>query len=112
MVILLLTILVIVSGSSYINESKFKILTGMISVSNGSGSVQASYPAGFAIDNCVVISAAIAHSVTSPVMGFGANDTKSAGVQLYTDHIKISSVAKDGLGPTGDLTYKIVLMKV
>lgn len=89
------------------------ILTGTINVTNGKGEADVSYPGGFNNSNSVVLSAAVSHGVsTSEVYIFGSNYDRSVGVTLYTNQIRIITNSLDGVGPTGKIKYKIVLMKI
>ena len=92
-------------------KDDFAVITGSMTLDNGEGSIVINYPEGFTADNCVVIGVGIDHSSSSAVLGFGATSTKTSGAQLYASNIKIISTANGETGPTGDVGYKIVLMK-
>lgn len=113
MAILLLIILVIVIGSKVVYKDNFAILNGTINVSKGTGTVDINYPAGFTNTNCTVIAVGISHGVsTSDVLFFGTSGDRTTGAVLYSNKIRVSTSSNDNVGPTGDLKYKIVLMKI
>lgn len=113
--ILLLIILLIVIGITYINKDRFAVITGNINLNNGEGSVSVDYPNGFNIDNCVPISAGFNFVRDANWLGFGfVQNTFGIGVRL--SDTKVTFQVYNTLGGSGGVTaskpYKIVLMKI
>lgn len=105
-------ILVLLIGQKYVNEEKFAILSGDITLQNGAGKTQIDYPEGFTKDNCVVISAGCSYASTG-VIGFGfVQSTFGTGAILSNNKIAFVGNSIDGEGPTGNYKFKIALMKI
>ena len=103
-------------GSSNINintsQSNIAVITGNISLSNGTGDVTVNYPKGFNYSNCAVISIGIAiygnniydyFSETSSPLLFTA--------RLNQNNIVIKSNALEGVGTSTTKQFKLVIMK-
>ena len=121
--VILLVILVVLHGnaeklggktaSQYITNDKFAVLTGTMSLSNGSGSTTKSYPTGFTKDNCVAI------AVGMDIMG-NSNSiisyTSAVGhlfeVRLTSSNISIRCSSVDGVGSSSTKNFTVVLMKI
>ena len=103
-------------GSSNISintsQSNIAVITGNISLSNGTGDVTVNYPEGFNYSNCAVISIGIAiygnniydyFSETSSPLLFTA--------RLNQNNIVIKSNALEGVGTSTTKQFKLVIMK-
>lgn len=103
-------------GSSNINintsQSNIAVITGNISLSNGTGDVTVNYPEGFNYSNCAVISIGIAiygnniydyFSETSSPLLFNA--------RLNQNNIIVKSNSLEGVGPSTTKQFKLVIMK-
>lgn len=119
MVILLLIILVIVIGKSYVNEGKFAVVTGSLTVNASSeGNTSINYPSGFSASNSVVISVGLMVGEPSGYnySGFYRNSGDSFAnafyrrVNLKSDGIKLMIDNPNDASLTAQ--YKIVLMKI
>lgn len=96
-----------------IYKDNFAVLSGTITVSKGSGTVDISYPEGFTNTNCTVLTVGVSHGVsTSDILFFGTNLERTTGAILYSSNIRITTSSNDNVGPTGNLKYKLVLMKI
>lgn len=101
------------------SKDDFAIIDGIISVVNGTGETSVSYPNGFNIDNCVVISFGSKPDETNGVYnyGFTHNETGflagslSRKVALYSNGINIKYFNTTNSG-TKNYKFKIVLMKI
>lgn len=112
MVILLLITLIIVIGKAYVNENKFGVVTGNVTLENGAGLARVDYPEGFTKDNCVVISAGCQYASTG-VIGFGfVQSTFGTGATLSGNKIAFVANSIDEIGPSGTYPFKVVLMKI
>lgn len=94
-------------------DDKFTVAAGNITMTNGSGSTNISYPNGFNKDNCVVISAETKYSGNG-VWAFGAGvaDSFTISGQLFTSYIHFVTNSEDNVGPTGTYECRVVLMKI
>ena len=111
MAILLLTILVILIGAKAIYKDRFAVLTGPITLSNGSGSVNFNYPTGYNKNNCVPIAAGTIYT-SSGHYGFGFVQTSmGTGVIMADSQISLRVNPIGGTGATGTYNCKVVLMK-
>lgn len=109
-VILLLIILIIVIGKAYVNEEKFAVLTGNITLTDGAGNVDINYPSGYNKDNCVVISAGI--NILGTGMDFLHSNSHYVYVRLKTNNITLYCDKILNSGSNGSKPIKIVLMKI
>ncbi len=91
------------------NLSNIAVLTGKISLSNGSGNVQINYPSGFNMNNCVPISYGCVYN-SGGWWGFGyVQSAISTGVRLSSSSLTFYA---DGGAISGNQNYKVVLMKI
>ena len=89
------------------------VLTGTINVTKGSGNVTVNYPNGYNNTNCIVLYAGVAQGTsTSVVLLSGVSGDRTVGTILFTSNIRLYTDSLEDVGPTGNLAYKIVLMKI
>lgn len=112
MVILLLIILLIVLGSKVIYKDNFAVITGTISLTNGSGIGYLNYPDGYNYNNCIVISAAVA-IYNDSIFSFYGDDTTTSifSVRLTSDNIRLGVKSIDDVGTSNPKSCMVVLMK-
>lgn len=85
------------------------VVTGTISLTDGTGNTTIDYPTGFNSTNCVPISVGL--TIVTPYSYFShANMVFCA--RLTTDNIVVTCTATDGVGSTATKNAKVVLMKV
>ena len=112
MVILLLIILLIVVGNKVIYKDNFAIVTGTISLNNGSGIAYLNYPNGYNYSNCIVVAASIAIHDNSTFNFFGDDTTSSIfSVRLQASNIRLGSKSIDNVGTSSTKNCMVVLMK-
>ena len=99
------------NASEYTTNAKFAVLTGNITMSNGSGSVNMSYPAGFTQNNCVPIS--YGHTYNSGGWrGFGyIQGAIKTGVRLSTNYVAYNAYDEGGT-ISGTFDFTVVLMRI
>lgn len=103
------------SWTKVIVKEDFAVLTGNITLENGSGSVTINYPTGFNQNNCVPIAAGSKYStnLNRIVFGFNKSSNLCIGASLNSSNIILSVASfRDNVGPSGTYPYKVVLMKV
>lgn len=91
-------------------QNNLSILTGNVSLNNGSGNVDIAYPETFTRNNCVPI------AVSAAIQGWDSYYSNS-GMHLYDvalmdDKIKLSVNSIDSIGSSKMVGYKIILMKI
>lgn len=91
-------------------KGDFAVVTGSITMNDGSGTTNINYPTGFNKDNCVVISAGIA--ITSVYDYYVGTSSISIGVRLAADNIKVTTTKIISSGPSSTKDVKVVLMKI
>lgn len=99
--------------AQYKLKGDFAVISGTLSASGGEGNTTVNYPSGFSKDNCVVIS--VICQFSSSVQQYSYNHISGAsliGAKLATANIEIRLSKYENSGPTGNLPFKIVLMKV
>lgn len=113
MVILLLIILLIVVGSKVVYKDNFAVITGTISLTNGTGNTSVNYPKGFTRTNCVAISIGMDIVGTDIFSYFSTSISNSIyEARFGPDNILINTKSVDGLGSSNTKRFKLVLMKI
>jgi len=99
--------------ANYIPSSDFAVLTGSISLTDGTGSVTGiSYPAGFTQSNCVPVAYGCSYT-SNGYIGFGTiQGNLATGVSMRSTSLAFYSTAPSGTGATGTYAYTIVLKKI
>lgn len=93
-------------------QANIKLLTGTINLTNGVGNVDINYPTGFTYSNCVPIVLGI-EGVYTNTTSYNAVSGIRTFFEARMQSNKISfRAATDDVGPTGDRTYRLVLMKI
>ena len=93
-------------------QANIKLLTGTITLTNGVGNVDINYPTGFTYSNCVPIAVGI-EGIYTNTTSYNAVSGIRTFFEARMQSNKISfRAATDDVGPTGDRTYRIVLMKI
>ena len=92
-------------------QANIAILTGTISLSNGSGNVEVNYPSGYTKDNCVVIAVGM-DIFTNTISYYSASTSHIFEVRLKGSKISVECESLDGVGSSTTKNYKVVLMKV
>lgn len=100
-------------GSAFVPQSKFAIVTGTISLNDGSGNTFADYPSGFNRNNCVPISIGVITSTDGSYAFFGEGFLYNLkfSAKLMDANINVESSSIDDYGPSGSKNFIIVLMK-
>lgn len=100
--------------ANYKLKGDFAVITGSVTIENGTGSVNVNYPSGFKQNNCVPIAGGTKYSANLNRIAFGGvQGTFYTGVYLNSGNITFAvSPFETGVGPSGTYNYKIVLMKV
>lgn len=99
--------------SQCVVNGNIAVVIGSLSMTDGTGSAQMSYPDGFNKDNCVVISAETKYAGHGAwAFGAGVAGTFTISGQLSANYITLTTHNDDGPGPTGTYECKVVLMKV
>lgn len=94
-------------------DDKFTVVSGSLSMTDGTGSATISYPDGFNKDNCVVISAETKYAGHGAwAFGAGVAGSFTISGQLSANHITLTTHNDDGTGPTGTYECRVVLMKI
>lgn len=95
-------------------KGDFAVLTGSITISNGSGSASVDYPEGFSQSNCVPVAGGTRYSSNLNRIAFGGvQGSFYTGVYLNQSNVGFSvSPFANGAGPSGTYEFKIVLMKI
>ena len=92
-------------------QANIAVLTGTITLSNGSGSVNFNYPTGYNKNNCVPIAAGTIYT-SSGNYGFGfVQSSIGTGVIMADSEISLRVNPISGTGATGTYNCKVVLMK-
>lgn len=89
----------------------FAIITGTITLTNGSGLLTLNYPEGFTASNCVPI----ATGIDIMAAGYYSYNTASGMVfetRLAANNIHVDCNPLEGVGPSSTKNVKVVLMKV
>lgn len=94
------------------NLANVAVVTGKISLTNGSGIAYLNYPNGYNYNNCVVISIAVA-IYNDAVFSFFGDDTTSSvfSVRLGSDNIRLGVKSIDDVGTSNPKNCIVVLMK-
>lgn len=103
------------SGNVNINttQSNIKVLSGSVNLTNGSGMADLEYPSGYNSSNCVPISIGCTRSSSSNYYEFGhVASSFILGAYLNPTKIQVKSFSPNNVGPTGNIPYKLVLMKI
>lgn len=85
------------------------VVTGTISLTNGTGSTNLNYPTGFDSTNCVAVSVGL--TIVTPYSYF-SYDNMVFSARLTTSNIVVTCTAVDNVGSTATKNVKVVLMKV
>lgn len=91
-------------------QNNIFVLTGKISLSNGTGSTSVSYPTGLNSTNCIPIAVGIDITNTS-IFRYYYGINHVCGVTIATDNIAINCYGLDGVGSSKTVDCKILLMK-
>ena len=98
-------------ASQYITNDKFAVITGTITLTDGSGSTKFNYPTGYNKNNCVPIAAGTIYT-SSGNYGFGfVQSSMGTGVIMADSQISLRVNPISGTGATGTYNCKVVLMK-
>jgi len=103
------------AAGDYIIKGDFAVLTGSITLANGSGSQNIDYPEGFNQSNCVPIAAGTKYSTSLNRIVFGFNKASNlcVGASLNSGSITLSVGPFSGdVGASGTYNYQVVLMKI
>lgn len=95
--------------ADYKLKSDIAVVTGTISLTNGTGSANLDYPTGFDSSNCVAVSVGIA--IVTPFSYF-SYDNMVFSVRLTSSNVVVTCTAVDNVGSTATKDVKVVLMKV
>ena len=121
LLVILLVILLVLLGNSnklgnkeasqYTTNDKFAVITGTITLTDGSGSTNFNYPTGYNKNNCVPIAAGTIYT-SSGTYGFGfVQSSMGTGVIMADSQISLRVNPINGTGATGTYNCKVVLMK-
>lgn len=112
MAISLLIIFLIVLGNEVIYQDNFVVITGEISLTDGSGIGYLNYPNGYNYNNCIVISAAVALYHDSIFSFYGDDTTTNIfSVRLTSENIRLGVKSIDNVGTSNPKKCMVVLMK-
>ena len=101
-----------VAAAQYKVKGDFAVVTGTISMSNGSGSADINYPSGFNKDNSVVISIGLDISASGIFSYMSYADTSLYEVRMLSSNIFVKLSSPDGIGTSSTKNFKVILMKV
>lgn len=100
-------------GSKVIYKDNFAVLTGNISLTNGSGQVNVNYPSGFDSSNCVVVSLGIDIYASGKFSFVGeAGSPLIYEARLVEPYIIVKTKSVENIGTSNTKQYRIVLMKI
>lgn len=91
-------------------QNNIFVLTGTVSLSNGSGSTAINYPSGLNKDNCIPFMSGLNTSGTYYDYG-NIQSSCVTGVRLTDTDLRFNCGCPSGVGPTGTKSFRIVLMK-
>lgn len=95
------------------NLANIAVLTGNISLSNGSGQANVNYPNGFNSSNCVVIALGIDIYANGKFSFYGdAGNPVIYEARLTGSNVLVKVKALDSIGTSNTKQYKLVLMKI
>lgn len=87
------------------------MLTGTVSLNNGSGSTVMNYPSGCNKNNCIPFMSGLNTSGTFYDYG-NILSSCVTGVKMTDSNIQFTCGSPGGAGPTGSKAFKIVIMKI
>lgn len=91
-------------------QANIVVLTGTMTLSEGSGSIDVNYPPGFTKDNCVAITMGM--DIFNNTISFCSANPHIFEVRLKPSNIGVRCTSLDGVGTSTTKNYKVVLMKV
>lgn len=87
------------------------MLSGNISLTNGSGSTAKAYPSGCDASNCVVISIGASRTNDNYLEYGHVASSFIMGAYLNKYDISVKAYSPESIGPSKAVPYKLVLMK-
>lgn len=97
-------------GSAYIMKNDIVEITGIITLSNGNGSVKINYPNGFNKENCISLDSWI--EIAGAKYTNNIEGMSTIGLQLYDNNMYLKVNSLDGTGSSGDKNFGITLCKL
>ena len=92
-------------------KNDFAVITGTISLTNGTGTTTIDYPTGFDASNCVPVATGINLMATN-YFSFSSASTMVYETRLASSNIVVNCTSIDGVGSSSTKNVKVVLMKV
>lgn len=92
-------------------QANIAVLTGTITLSEGSGSIDVTYPSGYTKDNCIAIAMGM-DIFNNTISFYSASSSHIFEVRLKSTNISVRCTSLDGVGTSTTKNYKVVLMKV
>lgn len=93
-------------------QSNIAVLTGNVTLTNGTGSTNVNYPSGFTKSNCILISSGCQYNSAGWWL-FGNGQGILSGARMTDSTVTFNvSTVENGVGPSGTYPFKIVLMKI
>ena len=99
------------TGSKVIYRDDIAVVTGTISLTNGSGMVALNYPDGFSNNNCVPIATGV-DLMASGYYSYVSASEMIIETRLASNNIQVLVDAIDNVGPTATKNVKVVLLKI
>lgn len=93
-------------------QNNIFVLSGNITLSNGSGSTSIAYPNGCNASNCVVISIGASRTNNNYLEYGHVASSFIMGVYLNNSDMSITAYSPEKVGPSKAIPYKIVLLKI
>lgn len=93
-------------------QNNIFVLSGNITLSNGSGSTSIAYPNGYNASNCVVISIGASRTDDNCLEYGHVASSFIMGVYLKNSGMSITAYSPEKVGPSKAIPYKLVLMKI
>lgn len=98
---------------NYVLKNDLVVVTGDVTLTNGSGQATVPYPDGFTKENSVVVTAGCVYLNGSSDYGYGfLQGTFGTGAVLGESVIVFMAHTFTEVGPSGTFPFKIVLMKI
>ena len=99
-------------GNIFVTKTNLGIASGTINLTNGDGNSEISYPSGFDISNCVVLSVGMGRITGQNPTEFNLLSSRSVlGASLYDSYIKVNAISPSGEGTSGTVKCQVILMK-
>lgn len=96
-----------------VKQSNFAIVTGTITLTDGTGNAQVNYPSDFTVSNCVVLSVGMGRATGFNPVEFNLLMSSSClGAHLYNDYIRVNAISIINSGVTGTVNFQVILMKI